>query len=117
MPKPSVSLREKVPLSLYERIGEYRHTGRRDSKNQAIVALLAAGLAAITKPVTLDGGKQQPPGRPERPATGWKIDPAKDALPSHNHSPEIILEARHEEIHQVGFASGAVGEENLHRQN
>ena len=53
---PAVSLRVKVPLSLYERIGAYRHTARRDSKNQALVALISAGLAALTKPVTLPTG-------------------------------------------------------------
>ena len=39
MPNPAVSLRVKVPLTLYERIGEYRHTARHDSKNQALVTL------------------------------------------------------------------------------
>jgi hypothetical protein len=53
MKPPTVNLRVNVPLSLYERIGEYRHTARHDSKNQALVTLLAAGLAAMTKPVTL----------------------------------------------------------------
>ena len=53
MPKPHVSLRVNVPLPLFERLGEYRHAGRHDSKNQALVALLAAGLAALSKPVEL----------------------------------------------------------------
>jgi hypothetical protein len=50
---PLVNLRLKCSLELYERISTYRHEARHDSKNQALVALISAGLAAMTKPVTL----------------------------------------------------------------
>jgi hypothetical protein len=50
MPKPHVSLRVHVPLELYEKVGEYRHAARHDTKNQALVTLVAAGLAALAKP-------------------------------------------------------------------
>jgi hypothetical protein len=53
MPKSLVSLRVNVPLGLYERIGEYRHAARHESKNQALLTLLAAGLAALAKPPAL----------------------------------------------------------------
>ena len=59
--KPPVSLRVNVPLSMFERIAEYRHTARHDSKNQALVALLAAGLAALAKPPPMPQ-----PDRPKR---------------------------------------------------
>ena len=59
--KPHVSLRVNVPLSLYERIGEYRHLGRHETRAQAMVTLLAAGLAALAKPVALPQ-----PDRPKR---------------------------------------------------
>jgi hypothetical protein len=36
----------RVSPAIYPRINEYRHTARHDRKNQALVTLLAAGLAA-----------------------------------------------------------------------
>lgn len=65
MPKPHVSLRVHVPLELYERVGEYRHAARHDTKNQALVTLVAAGLAALAKPVELPAvnGSSSPPAR------------------------------------------------------
>ena len=53
MPKLVVSLRVNVPLPLFERLGEYRYTARHNSKNQALVTLLAAGLASLAKSVEL----------------------------------------------------------------
>ena len=62
MPKPVVSLRVRISLPLYERIGEYRHTARHETRQQALVALIAAGLAALAKPVDLP--PQAPAPRP-----------------------------------------------------
>jgi hypothetical protein len=56
---PDVSLRVKVSLALFERIGEYRHLGRHESRQQALVCLLTAGLAALSKPVTLPSSEAQ----------------------------------------------------------
>ena len=48
MTKPSpISLRIKVPATLAEKISIYRHEARHDSKNAALIALLAAGLEAL----------------------------------------------------------------------
>jgi hypothetical protein len=60
MTKPAVSLLVKVPALLYEPIGEYRHTARHETRQQALVALISAGLAAaMTKPVTLPSANAQ----------------------------------------------------------
>ena len=53
MPKPHVSLRLNVSTQLYEKISAYRHEARHETRAQALVTLLAAGLAALQKPVTL----------------------------------------------------------------
>ena len=83
MSKPSVSLRVKVPLPLYERIGEYRHLGRHNSKNQAMVTLFAAGLAALSKPPALP-----PPDRPKQLVAfaGSEGDGHAAAAPSDDNS-------------------------------
>jgi hypothetical protein len=70
----SVSLRVSVPLQMFERISEYRHLARHDSKNQALVALISAGLAAMTKPVTLPAPVQRDLTR-----SGSKSDPKRVA--------------------------------------
>jgi hypothetical protein len=66
MPKPLVSLRVNVPMGLFERVNEYRHLARHESKNQALVALLNAGLAALAKPVDLPqiGSASDPISKP-----------------------------------------------------
>ena len=51
--KPHVSLRINCPLPLYEKIGEYRHAARHETRGQAMITLLAAGLAALAKPPAL----------------------------------------------------------------
>ena len=61
MPKPHVSLRINCPLPLYEKIGAYRHEARHETRAQAMTTLLAAGLAALAKPVEV------PKARPARP--------------------------------------------------
>jgi hypothetical protein len=63
MPKPPdcIDLRVRVSPALYAKIGEFRHAARHDSKNQALVCLIAAGLAALAKPPPIP-----PPGRPKR---------------------------------------------------
>lgn len=50
---PGVSLRVRCPLQLYARISEYRHAAHHESRSQALVTLIAAGLAALAKPPTL----------------------------------------------------------------
>jgi hypothetical protein len=63
MPRPPdlIDLRVRVSPALYAKIGEFRHSGRFDSKNSALVCLLAAGLAAMAKPPPIPQ-----PGRPKR---------------------------------------------------
>ena len=63
MPK-HFSLRVRCSLELYERISEFRHAGRFESRGQAMQCLIAAGLAALAKPVEL-------------PLTGSVADPVK----------------------------------------
>ncbi len=54
MPKqPHVSIRINCPLGLYEKISEYRHLARHETRAQAMVTLLAAGLAALAKPASV----------------------------------------------------------------
>lgn len=53
MPEPHVSLRVKVPLRLYERISAYRHEARHETRAQAMITLINAGLAALAKPPSL----------------------------------------------------------------
>jgi hypothetical protein len=73
--KPSVSLRVRCTPVLYERISSYRHEARHESKNQALVALIAAGLAALAKPASVptvsriletDPSPSPPPDRPKQ---------------------------------------------------
>ena len=71
MLKPSIiSLRVKVPLALYEKVSTYRFEARHESRNQAALALLAAGLAALAKPPALP--VSQPPARSKRVAFAGK---------------------------------------------
>src|SRR5262245_37361556 len=55
MPKPPnvVAVRVSIPLTLYERVSEYRHQARHETRAQALTALLAAGLAAMAQPVAV----------------------------------------------------------------
>ncbi len=50
MPKPHVCIRVNCPLGLYEKLSAYRHEARHETRAQALVALIAAGLAALAKP-------------------------------------------------------------------
>lgn len=58
---PTVSLRLNCPLALYEKISAYRHEARHESRSQAMITLVAAGLAALAKPPNLP-----PPDRPKQ---------------------------------------------------
>ncbi len=75
--EPHVSLRVNVPIGLYERIGAYRHEARHETRAQAVVTLLAAGLAALAKPVALPQ-----PDRPKRlvPFAGADDDEGAPAM-------------------------------------
>ena len=53
MPKPHVSLRVNVPMRLYEKISAYRHEARHETRAQAMITLINAGLAALAKPPSL----------------------------------------------------------------
>jgi hypothetical protein len=68
-PPDAIDLRVRVSPALYAKIGDYRHTARHDSKNQALVTLLAAGLAALAKPPSLpkdNGSEPDPSPKPAR---------------------------------------------------
>jgi hypothetical protein len=46
---------------MYQRISEFRHTAKFETRNAALVCLLNAGLAALARPATVP-----PPVRPKR---------------------------------------------------
>ena len=52
MSKPVVSLRVACPLPVYERLSSYRHEARHETRSQAALALIAAGLVALARPAT-----------------------------------------------------------------
>jgi hypothetical protein len=56
-----VALRLNCPRALYERISAYRHDARHDSRAQAMITLLAAGLAALSRSASVS-----PPARPKQ---------------------------------------------------
>jgi hypothetical protein len=77
MPKPQpphVSLRVNVSLEMFEKVSAYRHQARHDAMGQALVALLAAGLAALSVPASV-------PIRPFEP------QPEPDLSGMHEHKP------------------------------
>jgi hypothetical protein len=47
-----MAVRVEIPLALYEKISIYRRECRYETRSQAVIALLAAGLNAATKPST-----------------------------------------------------------------
>jgi hypothetical protein len=57
---------------MFEKISAYRHEARHETRNEALVALIAAGLAALAKPPalpvvsaskTLEAQSERPKGR------------------------------------------------------
>jgi hypothetical protein len=68
-PPEFTNLRVRVSPTLYTKIGEHRHTARHDSKNHALVTLLAAGLATLAKPPSLP-----PPAHSKIPFAGAETD-------------------------------------------
>ena len=85
MSKPHVSLRINCPLPLYEKIGEYRHAARHETRAQAMTALITAGLAALAKPPALP--------------TAWATDapvapPARSKLVPYAGAPRQVSNGR-----------------------
>ena len=44
-----VPLRVEFPLAVWEQVSESRHAARHETRTQALLALVAAGLAALSK--------------------------------------------------------------------
>jgi hypothetical protein len=74
MKKPAtISIRISVSPEVYERVSEFRHAHRFETRSMATLALVVAGLAALAAPVALPGGAHalprpvavsRPPGKP-----------------------------------------------------
>jgi hypothetical protein len=64
---PAIRLRVRCSPALFERISEYRHLARHDTQNQALVTLIAAGLAALSKPVQVPTKTDNVSLAPKRP--------------------------------------------------
>ncbi|WP_394892079.1 hypothetical protein ACG873_12390 [Mesorhizobium sp. AaZ16] len=56
---PKISLRISVSLTTYQKISEFRHTAQHESRQQALLCLLNAGLVALAKPATLPTGQKK----------------------------------------------------------
>jgi hypothetical protein len=61
-----VSLRFECPLVLYQQITDFRFAARHETKSEAALALLTAGLAELAKPAA----KEEPSKRPLIPFAG-----------------------------------------------
>ena len=67
MPKAEhISLRINVTPALYARIGEFKHAKQFETRAQAMVVLLNAGLAALAAPISMPKpvAEATPPAKP-----------------------------------------------------
>ena len=55
------TLRVKISPALFAKINEYRHVGRHETKNEAMIELLNAGLAALVEAGILPAAPQAKP--------------------------------------------------------
>lgn len=76
---PHVALRLNCPRALYEKFSAYRHEARHETRSQALLALLEAGLVAIN--TESSAGTSKPAAPPASPKAPSSTDRPKKLIP------------------------------------